>query len=104
MGLLSSLTWSGIAAIAAILFLSWVGYETAVVLYRLYFHPLANFPGSVMARSTFLYEFYHTYFCEGTYYLRVKDMHKKYGRHKDDHAYGKRDLEISRPSHSHYPR
>jgi hypothetical protein len=79
MGLLSSLTG---ASIAVILFLYLVAYGIALVLYRLYFHPLANFPGSVMARSTFLYEFYHTYFREGSYYLRVKDMHKKYGRRK----------------------
>jgi hypothetical protein len=79
MGLLSSLTWTGIAVI---LFLYLAAYGIALVLYRLYFHPLADFPGSVMARSTFLYEFHHTYFREGSYYLRVKDMHKKYGRRK----------------------
>ncbi|KAE9371229.1 cytochrome P450 [Stipitochalara longipes BDJ] len=76
MGLLSALSFGDIVMA---LFLFSTAYTAALVSYRLYFHPLAKFPGSVLARSTFLYEFGHTYFGKGTYYLKVKEMHRKYG-------------------------
>ena len=77
MGLLFTLSLSDIVVILSLFS---AAYTAALVLYRLYFHPLAKFPGSVLARSTFLYEFGHTYFRNGTYYLRVKEMHRKYGK------------------------
>ncbi|KAI1098134.1 cytochrome P450 [Jackrogersella minutella] len=53
----------------------------SAVLYRLAFHPLAGFPGPVLAASTGLYEAY----CQclkdggGRYWIEIEKMHKRYG-------------------------
>jgi hypothetical protein len=91
MALLSSLSWSGLAAILS---LSSILYAVGLVLYRLWLHPLAKLPGSLLARSTFWYEFYHTYFGQGTYYLRVNEMHIKYGMDQRFHSARKPNLYV----------
>ena len=54
-------------------------YACGLFLYRLYFSPIAAFPGPLLARATFWYEFYHNWVKDGQYYLRIEEMHKKYG-------------------------
>lgn len=76
MALLSSITWAGLAAIFLLFALT---YYVALIVYRLWFHPIANFPGPLLARTTFWYEFYYSYIRVGAYYLKVKEMHEKYG-------------------------
>jgi len=76
MALLSSITWAGLAAI---FLLSALTYYVALIVYRLWFHPIADFPGPPLARATFWYEFYYSYIRVGAYYLKVKEMHEKYG-------------------------
>ncbi|RFU72325.1 cytochrome p450 [Trichoderma arundinaceum] len=54
-------------------------YSVYVVIYRLWFSPLAKFPGPKFAAATFWYEFYYDYWLDGQYLFEVEKMHKKYG-------------------------
>ena len=53
-----------------------------MVIYRLYFHPLAGIPGSKLAGATQWYEFYYDVlkWPGGQYWLEVDKMHDRYGK------------------------
>lgn len=55
-------------------------YFASLVIYRLYFHPLAGFPGPKIAAATRWYEFYYDVIKRGKYVYKIEEMHKKYGR------------------------
>lgn len=59
--------------------ISFVAYAAVLVVYRLYFSPLARFPGPKIAAATSWYEFYHDYFQQGQYVKIIKDLHDTYG-------------------------
>lgn len=61
------------------LFTSLVISLATVVLYNLYFHPLAKFPGPRIAAATRWYEFHHEIYRGGRFYEVVDDMHDQYG-------------------------
>ncbi|KAI0872423.1 cytochrome P450 [Hypoxylon argillaceum] len=67
------------AALISTLLLAWGIYCAGLVIYRLYFHPLARFPGSKLAAATGWYEFYFQYWLEGQYIFETERMVKKYG-------------------------
>ncbi|KAF7586836.1 hypothetical protein BBP40_008244 [Aspergillus hancockii] len=50
-----------------------------IVVYRLYLHPLAKFPGSKLAAATGWYEFYFDYWKNGKYIFEIERMHEVYG-------------------------
>lgn len=50
-----------------------------LVIYRLYFSPLAKFPGPRLVAATSWVEFYHNYWRRGQYIYEVEKMHDKYG-------------------------
>ena len=55
-------------------------YVVLLHVYRLFFHPLASFPGSPVAAMTYWYGFYHDFFSPGGQYMfKIRDMHIKYG-------------------------
>ncbi|KAL4816633.1 putative cytochrome P450 [Aspergillus spinulosporus] len=54
-------------------------YWTSLIIYRLYFHPLAGFPGPKLAAATRWYEFYYDIIQQGKYVYKVDQMHEKYG-------------------------
>lgn len=59
----------------ALLFL----YVFCQALYRLYFSPIAKFPGPKLAALTFWYEFYFDVVKRGRYLWEIAKMHEKYG-------------------------
>ena len=56
-----------------------VAYILALSIYRLYFSPVAKFPGPKLAALTFWYEFYYDVIKRGRYTWKIKELHEKYG-------------------------
>jgi Cytochrome P450 len=59
----------------------WISYLFVLAIYRLYFHPLAKFPGPRMAALTSGYEFYYDAIKGGRYYKKIEKLHEKYGNY-----------------------
>jgi hypothetical protein len=55
-------------------------YVAALVVYRLYFHPLAKFPGPRIAAVTSWYEGYYEIVKTGQYSTKISKLHDEYGR------------------------
>ena len=49
-----------------------------LLIYRLYYHPLAKFPGRKLAAATILYGL--AYERRGMFYREIERMHDKFGR------------------------
>jgi hypothetical protein len=56
-------------------------YLILLSIYRLYFHPLAKFPGPKLPALTGLYEFYYECILGGRYFAEILRMHEQYGNH-----------------------
>lgn len=54
-------------------------YLLGLVLYRLYFHPLARFPGPKYAAISRWHEFYYEVVKKGQFTFKVQELHKQYG-------------------------
>ncbi|KAE8412288.1 cytochrome P450 [Aspergillus pseudocaelatus] len=54
-------------------------YSLGLVIHRLYFSPLAKFPGAKLAAATGWYEFYFDYWKSGKYIFEIERMHQVYG-------------------------
>ncbi|KAL3478677.1 cytochrome P450 [Aspergillus californicus] len=54
-------------------------YNLSLVIYRLYFSPLAKFPGSKWAAATGWYELYFDIWKDGKYLWEIECMHQQYG-------------------------
>lgn len=63
-------------AAAAALVLTYWGY---IAIYRLYFSPLARFPGPKLAAISGWYEFYFDYWKQGKYIFEIERLHQVYG-------------------------
>jgi hypothetical protein len=55
-------------------------YLLGGLIYRLYFSPIAKFPGPKLAAATLWYEFYYDVIKSGQYIFEIERMHKKYGK------------------------
>jgi hypothetical protein len=64
------------ALIACFLFVSSV---VTIAIYRLYFSPIARFPGPRLAALTLWYEFYYDVIKKGSYIWKIKELHEQYG-------------------------
>ncbi|OTA89496.1 hypothetical protein M434DRAFT_79252 [Hypoxylon sp. CO27-5] len=62
--------WAGVVIVA---------YFIALVIHRLFFHPLSVFPGPKLAAVTVWYEFYYDGIKGGQYTFKIREMHEKYG-------------------------
>ncbi|KAI0517465.1 cytochrome P450 [Xylaria bambusicola] len=69
---MASLYWPYLVASGVVL-------VSTVAIYRLFFHPLAGFPGPKLAAVTRSYEAYYDVVCNGQYTFKIAEMHKKYG-------------------------
>lgn len=56
-----------------------VTYYVSLVLYRLFFHPLALFPGPKIAAISRWYEAYYDVALKGQYTRKIEDLHRSYG-------------------------
>ena len=56
-------------------------YLASLYLYRLFFHPLAKFPGPKLAALSNWYEFYYDVFLQGKFTTHLQELHKQYGLH-----------------------
>ena len=54
-------------------------YYLGLVIYRLFFSPIAKFPGPKIAAATGLYELYYDVVHKGKYLFEIEKMHDKYG-------------------------
>ena len=54
-------------------------YFVGLAIYRLYFSPIAKFPGPKLAAATYLYEIYYDVVMRGKYTWKIRDLHAKYG-------------------------
>ena len=66
---LLSLTLAGVGVLVCI----------ALVIQRLYLHPLKNIPGPKLAAITSAYEFYYDCILIGKFHFKVKELHEQYG-------------------------
>lgn len=55
-----------------------LAYIFGFLIYQLYLHPLAKYPGPFLGRITPLYDLYHAYI--GDKHLLLYHLHRKYGR------------------------
>ena len=60
-------------------FALWVLYLLTGAIYRLYFHPLAKFPGPKLAGLTKWYEFYYDIVHTGCFIWKLDELHNHYG-------------------------
>jgi hypothetical protein len=51
-----------------------------LVVYRLYFHPLAKFPGPKYAAISHWHEAYYDVVLKGQFTFKVQELHRQYGR------------------------
>ena len=54
-------------------------YTTSLAFYRLFFHPLARFPGPRLAALTRYYEAYYDVVQNGQYTFKIAELHRRYG-------------------------
>lgn len=54
-------------------------YQLSLAVYRLFFHPLAKFPGPRLAAATYWYEYYYDVTKLGVYLWKIKELHDIYG-------------------------
>jgi hypothetical protein len=59
-----------------------VFYGVSLVVYRLYLHPLAKFPGPKLAAVTSFYEGYYEIVLKGQYSRQISKLHDVYGEYR----------------------
>ena len=68
-----------ISNVLTFLILALAAYTIYGILYRLYFSPVAGFPGPRLAALSFWYEFYYDVVKRGQYTFKIRELHERYG-------------------------
>lgn len=55
-------------------------YSLALVIYRLFFHPLAKFPGPKLAAATHYFELYFETVKKNQFIWEIERIHNRYGK------------------------
>ena len=79
-----------------------VVWGLCLALYRLFWSPLAKFPGRRLAVSSMWYEFYHQVVKGGRYPWEIQKMHEEYGKNFMK-SVQRRLLIVTRAHHSNQP-
>lgn len=69
---------AGVRAAAAVLGIG-AFYLLSLAIYRLFFSPIAKFPGPKLAAVTGWYEVYYDVVHKGKFLFEIEKMHDKYG-------------------------
>lgn len=56
-----------------------LSFLVSVAVHRLFFSPIAQFPGPRLAAVSFLYECYYDVVCKGQYTWKIQELHRRYG-------------------------
>lgn len=59
----------------------WIVYWVCCVVYNVWFHPLAKFPGPWWAGASSLPEMYFDVVRGGRYFKQIEQMHERYGEY-----------------------
>lgn len=70
---------SSSAMLLATFGLIWLAYQIMIATYRLYFSPIAKFPGPKLTAVSRWYEFYYEVILQGQFTFHIQELHKKYG-------------------------
>merc|ERR1711964_3355 len=68
-----------IAGVTVGLFSVLIAYLVGIAIHRLYFSPIAKFPGPKLAALTKWYEFYYGVMLQGQFTFQIQALHKIYG-------------------------
>lgn len=61
-------------------FFAWICYLISLASHRLYFHPLAKFPGPKLAALSTYYEMYYEVMKRGQFTFHIRELHDRYGK------------------------
>lgn len=70
--------WSA-GSLSLVLLVGLFTYNLGLVIYRLFVHPLAGFPGPKLCAASELHEFYCYIVKGGQWGNSIREMHEKYG-------------------------
>jgi hypothetical protein len=70
----------GYLGLAIVTLIAGLIYTGCLVIYRLFFSPIAKFPGPWLAAVTHYYEFYYNWWLQGKYIYKIEELHEKYGK------------------------
>ena len=60
--------------------ITWISSIAIQYLYRLFWSPLAKFPGPKIAAASSWYEFWYDVILQGQYIWVTKKLHEQYGK------------------------
>jgi hypothetical protein len=68
-----------ISRLLSLPFVFFLSHRILRIIYRLYFHHLARFPGPRLTAATRWYEFYYQIVRGGQFFKKIDEIHEKYG-------------------------